>query len=271
MITKQVQTLTGKIRLQIPTELTEITLGSMIAMESATGNEIPLIPDLTAEVCDNIVNVSDLIDIRERILSLAHKIKYQYQETKLPEKLLGVKVPQNLSIEPAGAYLVCRDLIAEEINRHITEFGEDEWEQHFQPSLNTCALILANYFYCRVTGELWNEQKAEEFRSEVLKLSVAESLPVARFFFSELQQFIQTENVALGSVQTEIEKRAGIKAFEKFGYINAVDALAGGDPLRWEAVLNLSYEVFFMKQLLRKTQFEYQEKYHELYLKQHSS
>src|ERR1051325_1966645 len=122
MIVKTVQTLTGKIRLQIPTELTEISLGAMIAMESATGNEIPLIPDLTEEVVNNITNVQDLIDIRERVLSLAHKIKYQYQETKLPEKLMGVKVPQNLSIEPAGAYLVCRDLIADEINKHIEQW-----------------------------------------------------------------------------------------------------------------------------------------------------
>ncbi|HXP53154.1 MAG TPA: hypothetical protein VN922_24635 [Bacteroidia bacterium] len=182
MITKTVQTLTGRIRLNIPTELSEITLGAMIEMESATGNSIPLIPELTEDVVNNITDIADLIDIRERILSLAHKIKYQYQETKLPAKLIGVKVPSNLSIEPAGAYLVCRDLIAEEINKHIELHGEDDWQSHFHPSLNTCALILSNYFYSRVTGELWNEQKAEEFQEQVLTLSVAEALPVARFF-----------------------------------------------------------------------------------------
>jgi hypothetical protein len=183
MIVKQVQTLTGKIKLNIPTELTEITLGQMIAMELATGNEIPLIPDLTESMVNNIVNIADLVDIRERVLSLAHKIKYQYSETKLPDKLMGVKVPSNLSIEPAGAYLVCRDLIADEINKHIETYGEEEWQENFHPSLDTCASILANYFYCRVTGKLWNEQKTEEFKREVLKLSVAEALPVARFFF----------------------------------------------------------------------------------------
>lgn len=196
MISKSVQTKAGKVKVNIPTSLSEITVGQMIEMESPKSNEIPLIPQLTEEVVNNIINYQDLIDIRERVLSLFHKIKYEYQESKLPEYIVfgtktnrfgfikenRIKVPKNLSMEPAGAYLACRDLIAEEINRHITLYGEDDWKTNFVPSLKTCSMILAHYFYCPVTGNLWSEQKAEEFQSEILKLSVQEALPVARFF-----------------------------------------------------------------------------------------
>ncbi|HXP53153.1 MAG TPA: hypothetical protein VN922_24630 [Bacteroidia bacterium] len=46
--------------------------------------------------------------------------------------------------------------------------------------------------------------------------------------------------------------------------MNAVDALADGDPLKWSAILNLPYETFFLKQLMRKTQADYEKKYMEL-------
>lgn len=198
MITKSLTTLSGSVKIKIPENLSEITLGQMIEMQKAS-DTIPLVPELTKEIADNIIDFKQLQEIRERLLSLAHQIKYAYDEAKLPTTLIfgtevkrkwfrnvvipkRIKVPQNLSIEPAGAYLASRDVIAEEINRHIAEFGEDQWEQNFVPSLDCCASILAHYFYCPVTGMLYNEQRAESFREEVLKLSVAEALPIARFF-----------------------------------------------------------------------------------------
>lgn len=196
MITKTLRTLSGPVKIKIPENLNEATLGAMIQMQSVTENEIPLIPGLTREICDNIIEFQDLTDIRDRVLSLAHQIKYCYEGTKLPEYVVfgykkkwlrtvpnKIKVIKNLSIEPAGAYLASRNLIVDEINRHIAIYGEDNWQANFIPSLDICAGILANYFYCPVTGLLWNEQRAETFKSEVLKLSVQDALPISRYFF----------------------------------------------------------------------------------------
>lgn len=210
MITKILNTLSGKVKIKIPTDLSEITLGSMIAMQSATGDEIPLIPELTKEVIENIIEFSELLDIRERILSLAHQIKYTYQETKLPSTLMGVKIPTNLSMEPAGAYLVSRDLIATEINKHIAEFGEDNWQSNFQPSLDCCAGILSNYFYCQVTGKLWNEQLAEDFKSEVLKLSIQDALPVARYFFLSYPNMSQQKMSFYQAFKLQLKRRQAL-------------------------------------------------------------
>ena len=65
-----------------------------------------------------------------------------------------------------------------------------------------------------------------------------------------------------------MEIRAGIKAFEKFGFYNTVNSLAGGDVLRWQEILNLPYEIVFLKQLLNKTEFGFQKKKFELEAKE---
>ena len=148
MITKTLTTTTGRLKINIPTDLSEITIGQLIAMSAET-DTIPIIPELTKEITDNIIDYKELENIQEHILSLAHKIKYCY-ETELPKTITiagkTVNVIKNLSIEPAGAYLASRDLIADEINRHIEQFGEDEWKNNFSPSLESCAGLLLIIF-----------------------------------------------------------------------------------------------------------------------------
>jgi hypothetical protein len=223
MITRTLSTLQGKIKIHIPERHSEITLGQMIAMQSASV-DIPIIPELTEDVVNNIINIDDLIQIRERVLSLAHQIRYCYAESAIPETIAfgrvktwrgwkdrKVKVIRNLSIEPAGAYLCSRDLIADEINRHIAEFGEDEWKENFTPSLDCCAGILANYFYCRVTGKLWSEQAAEAFRAEILNLPVSEALPVARYFFMNYNNLYRPKTSLWQAFKQQLKKRQVLK------------------------------------------------------------
>lgn len=46
--------------------------------------------------------------------------------------------------------------------------------------------------------------------------------------------------------------------------MNTVDALAGGDILKWESIQQLPYEKVYVKLLMNKTSADYQEKYHEI-------
>ncbi len=83
-------------------------------------------------------------------------------------------------------------------------------------------------------------------------------------FFYLLSCLIETENKLLASVPTALEKKAGIKSFEKFKYINTVNSLAGGDITKWSLILNMPYERILTKLLLNKTEAEYQKRYGEL-------
>lgn len=187
MITKTLRTISGKIKVTIPTDLTEITIGQMIAANKDPENACVIFaPILTKEVLDNVTDFNDLTDVRDRVLSLAHQIKYCYDAGLIPEYInfgqTRVKVIKDLSIEPAGAFLSARDIIATEINRHEELYG-DEWRAHFNPDLDCMAMVLAHYFYCRATGKLYVEKLAEEFKEEVLKLPLQTALPIARSFF----------------------------------------------------------------------------------------
>jgi hypothetical protein len=61
-----------------------------------------------------------------------------------------------------------------------------------------------------------------------------------------------------------LEKKAGIGSFEKFRYVNTVNALAGGDITKWAAILQMPYERVLTKLLLNKTEAEYHRRYNEL-------
>jgi hypothetical protein len=79
--------------------------------------------------------------------------------------------------------MAARDIIAEEINEHIKLHGEDDWQECFSPSLKACCQVLTQYFYCRATGEKYNEYKADAFIETVKNISVVEALPIGKHFF----------------------------------------------------------------------------------------
>ena len=189
MITKVLKTTDGQLKVSIPSTLSEITLGMLIAMEEDNSDleTISILSGIQKHELYNVRNIADLEVFKEHVLSLAHQIKYQSDNPPLPKEIFiigkKVKVPYNISIEPAGAFYECRNLIADEINQHIKDFGEDDWKEHFKPSLKTSALILAHYLYWPATGLLYDGEMAEAFQKEVCKLSMTLALPIAKHFF----------------------------------------------------------------------------------------
>lgn len=196
MIAKTLKTTGGKINIKIPSTLAEVTLGQMIEIQ-----ETPVLNDLGAisilsgipiEQLQNVQNMSDFQAFGDIILLLSHQIKHLYNGDEIPKKITfalnkgskTINVISNLSVEPAGAFMAARDIIAEEINGYINEHGEEGLEESFNPSLKACCQVLAHYFYCKVTGKKYNEYEAEEFCDEIKKLRVTEALPIAKHFFT---------------------------------------------------------------------------------------
>jgi hypothetical protein len=196
MIEKILRTTDGKIKVKIPTVLNEITLGQMIAMQQKHYMDdleaISILSGIPKEELYTVININDFEVFGDYVQSLAHQIKYLYNSDIVPHKvtfILGkrkvtLNVIHNLSVEPAGAFLAARDIIADEINEHINLYGEDDWQEHFQPSLKACCNVLAQYFFCRATGKKYDEYEAEEFTEEIKKLRVTEAMPIAKHFFS---------------------------------------------------------------------------------------
>jgi len=196
MIEKTLKTIDGSLRVRIPTILNEITLGQMIGMQEKHYlndlDAISILSGIPKDDLNNVINFDDFSVFGDYVQSLAQQIRYLYNSDIVPHNVtftLGkrnvlVKVIHNLSVEPAGAFLATRDIIADEINYHISLYGEENWKEHFQPSLKACCNVLAQYFFCRATGKKYDEYEAEEFSEEVKKLRVTEALPIAKHFFT---------------------------------------------------------------------------------------
>src|SRR3569833_1190120 len=175
MIEKTLKTTDGKILVRIPTVLNELTLGQMMAMQEKHYlddlDAISILSGVAKEELYSVKNFGDFQVFGNYVMSLSNQIKYLYDSDLIPskktfaldQKKVAVNVIRNLSVEPAGAFLAARDIIADEINEHINLYGEHDWEKHFQPSLKACCSVLAHYFFCRVTGKRYDEYEAEEF------------------------------------------------------------------------------------------------------------
>jgi hypothetical protein len=197
MIEKTLKTTQGKLTVKIPTDLSEVTLGQMMELQdNPLLNDIGAISILSGIALDelqNVININDLQIFADPVLSLSHQIKYLYNSDDIPQKItfsspgkkdVTVNVIRNLSVEPAGAFMAARDIIADEINHHIKLYGEENWKEYFNPSLKACCQVLAHYFFCRVTRKKYNEYEVEEFCGDIKKLRVTEALPVAKHFFT---------------------------------------------------------------------------------------
>lgn len=119
---------------------------------------------------------------------------------------------------------------------------------------NEIAKAVAIYLQPKITGAKFEYEKAIEVIPIVNNLSLNVAFPIAEFLFSQLRKTIETENKELASSVTSEQVRAGIHSFDQFSFYNTIDSLAGGDVLKYEQVLNLSYNVVFLK--LKRTLLE---------------
>lgn len=196
MIQKTLKTTQGRINVKIPTVLSEITLGQMMELqETLELNDLQAISILSGVPIEQIQNIADIEELHsfgEAVLSLSQQITNLYDSDNIPKKItfitdeksITVNVIQNLAVEPAGAFMAARDIIADEIKEHIKLLENDDSLQHFKPSLNACCQVLAHYFYCRATDKPYNEYEVDEFCNEIKKLRVTEALPIAKHFFT---------------------------------------------------------------------------------------
>jgi hypothetical protein len=195
MIEKTLKTTHDKLRVSIPTQLSEVTLGQMMQLQDSPElkdlDAISILSGVPIAELQNVSNGDDFMAFADAVLSLSHQIKHLYNSDAIPndvniefdEKQVKLNVIKNLSVEPAGAFMAARDVIADEITEHIQKYGEENWQDYFNPSLTACCKVLAYYFYCRATGNKYDEYAAVAFTGTIKKLRVTEALPIAKHFF----------------------------------------------------------------------------------------
>ncbi|TWR25738.1 hypothetical protein FPZ43_15745 [Mucilaginibacter pallidiroseus] len=195
MIEKTLITTHGTLTISMPSRLDEITLGQMIELQETNDmsdlQAISILTGISVTDLQTVKSADDFLNLADVILSLSHQIKYLYDSDDIPKKIgltVGKKkatlnVINNLSVEPTGAFMAARDVIAEEVARFVDIYGEEAWQDYFNPSLTACCKVLGYYFYSRATGKRYNEYEAANFAETIKQLKVTEALPIAKHFF----------------------------------------------------------------------------------------
>ncbi|WP_295670642.1 hypothetical protein [uncultured Mucilaginibacter sp.] len=229
MIEKTIKTITGNICIRIPSAVNEVTLGQLIAMQANPDlndlEAIAILSGIELEQLQNVKNFDDLLPFGDVVLSLSAQIAQVFNSEITPKKITFtlpggasiVNVMQNLSVEPAGAFMAAREIIGDEINSHIKQFGAENWQDIFKPSLKACCQVLAHYFYCRATGKPYNEYEAEEFCTEIKKLRVTEALPIAKHFFMHYPSLSKPKTGYSLRLRQYWKKRQGSRVLKNSG------------------------------------------------------
>jgi len=89
-------------------------------------------------------------------------------------------------------------------------------------------------------------------------------LPIYLSIVDQLTNILKVEQSTLHKAPTFEQTAAGIEEFEKLGYFSQIDDLAGGDPLKYDAILQLEYSVVYYKLLKNKISATFTERYNAI-------
>lgn len=77
---------------------------------------------------------------------------------------------------------------------------------------------------------------------------LSHTLPFVLWLKDEVERIYELEREYLSSQPDAKLVNAGIKDLDELGEINVIDSLAGGDILKWDAIMKLPYHKIFDKQ-----------------------
>jgi hypothetical protein len=251
----------GDKRIELPTAWDEVTLQQAIKLSC-----IPESPDydhniyilsaltgLTLDECSRIA-VSDYVTY---LLPMLQFVNEQFDENNLMNQPLPDKVFLGLrqfdKYYPPGQMIWAQHLTFESIasNKKLNDL------QKIPDIIATCIQKPDEY----------SEEVSEELKPFILKLSLFEAMAISGWYLKAITAFYKTAKLKNDEDYTNEQIRAGIKEFSKFGAFNSIDALAGGDITKWEAVVRLPMSDVVLKLKMNQQQYRYEKKYHEIMLK----
>ena len=111
MIEKSLKTTKGKLLVKIPTYMSEVTLGQVIAMQKKQYlndlDAISILSGIPMDELHRVTNVQDFQVFGESVLSLSHQIKYLYNSHAIPYRVtftFGEKISPRFWSTPLKAW-----------------------------------------------------------------------------------------------------------------------------------------------------------------------
>jgi len=176
----------NNIPYSFPTEVSEITLKQFFDLRNSKDliDEVCALTGLNRQTIQNFKERADLERCQLLLNTIGQKLSSGFDGVKVPKQttIAGkiIKVPQNLKLEPVGAFIAVHNLITEEHKRCA------EHNTAFDPT-DIIPQVLAHYFWLPYMGTdaLYSDERIEDeaYIEKINTIPLTDAIPIANFFF----------------------------------------------------------------------------------------
>lgn len=243
---------------ELPTSWRELSLKRYINLIKWNRQDFPA---LCAALLDNKLALSADTASLEALTPFLTWIQEPNLTTfaDLPDTVMvkgkSVKYPVIIAKEP----FVCKMYM----QKHITALIEGGSPVH-DALFEAMPFTLACYLYTRYTGKPFDLDAVNDFQKVTEELSMTKAVPLAQEYHRQNALLNQRWKDALSAEYEDVEVKAGIKKFERFGIWGTTYNLAQTLHRTREQVEQMPYNEVFLSLTMEKQKREYQIKLKKL-------
>lgn len=211
----------------IPQSFHDITVAQWRMIKQGTYSEIEIVMSITG-LSEMEVSVIDFTEVIPHLEFMKEDDPYKTIE---PVNFICIEgkdytLPKRISSQSWERKMLAQKALLEDRPLDLLLY-------YLQPIIDKCQKV--------------NIENFEAILKKIDPLSMDEVFGCINYIKIQLEELIERDSKALSSDPTGEQLQAGIKMFNVLGDFNTIDAVAGGDPTKYDAVEQLSYDVIFLK------------------------
>lgn len=241
---------TGNKKINVPQLWSEITLKQWHDVTAAGDDQDKIIAAITGLPEDVVKHLS------------AHSRRLVAESTRFLSKFFNAEewiVPKVVRI---GEHVLNPkfDIREKEYGQRIAlQMAAEEKEKSFIGNLST---LIEIYLQPLLTKKYYDADKAEETKALIEQhILFVDAYTLAVHYCKQLNEIVAVESTTLNVPPTAEQRAAGIDEYSKFGVMNTIRALAGGDILKANEVLHIEYSTVYSWLLMKKTDSTFDQRY----------
>ena len=148
-----------------------------------------------------------------------------------------------------------------------SDIGSYSWEQKifFSRSISAGNILKCVSIYLQpLIDGIFDVEKVDLLCDKLKNNSFESVFSTYKYLEKRFVSIVKMESLKLKSSYTSEQIQAGIKSFDQLAEFNTVDLIAGGDVLKYDAVLKIDYNTIFNKLLKLNLTTIFEEKYNSI-------
>jgi hypothetical protein len=148
------------------------------------------------------------------------------------------------------------------------DIAEKEWGQKIMAVSNMSEgnylRMLSTYIQPIYDQKPYDDDLCQAIDEKIKLLPASVVFASIKYLFEKIKELSERESELLKSEVTPEQKRAGISMFDQLGEFNTIDLIAGGDVLKYDAVLRIDYNTILNKLFKLNLSSKFERNYNEI-------